>query len=81
MKITVQQRPSMIPGTRRQTVTTADGTAMQRMYVYLPPRVWAALQAAARRAGTSVSQLIATLANSGTDNLKDKNDRAIARKI
>jgi hypothetical protein len=54
-----------IPGTNRQTVTAADGTAMVRRYVYLLPSAWSSLQEKARVAGTSVSQQIATFATSG----------------
>lgn len=63
-----------IPGTNRQSVTAADGTAMQRMYVYLPSHVWQSLQELARANGTSVSQTIQSFATSGTANSKDQSN-------
>jgi hypothetical protein len=68
---TMHNRVHKIPGTQRQSVTAADGTAMQRMYVYLPSHVWHLLQEAARVSGTSVSQTIQAFATSGTANSKE----------
>lgn len=68
----MNQRPTSIPGTKRQTVIAADGTAMQRSYVYLPSHVWHALQELARVNGSSVSQVIQSFATSGTASSKDK---------
>jgi hypothetical protein len=62
----MHNRVHKILGTNRQSVTAADGTAMQRMYVYLPSHVWHLLQEAARVNGTSVSQTIQSFATSGT---------------
>lgn len=76
---TSNQRPTTVGGTKRQTVTAADGTPMQRQYVYLQPSEWAALQEKARITGTSVSQVIATLAASGTDKSKGNHDRSQPR--
>ena len=67
-------RVHKVPGTNRQSVTAADGTAMQRMYVYLPPHVWHQLQAAARESETSVSQVIQSFATSGTAKSKDQSN-------
>lgn len=61
-----------VPGTSKQAVTAADGTAMVRQYVYLLPSTWSALQEKARSAGTSVSQQIATFATSGAVNSKEE---------
>lgn len=67
----MQQRATTIPGTNRQTVRTADGTTMQRQYVYLPSHVWHALQQLARANGTSVSQTIQSFALGGKVTSKD----------
>lgn len=64
-------RPTRIPGTNRQSVTAADGTAMQRQYVYLPSHIWHLLQESARINGTSVSQVIQSFAISGPANSKE----------
>ena len=61
------------PGTNKQAVTAADGTAMVRQYVYLLPSAWSALQEKARVTGTSVSQQIATFATSGAVTSKKEN--------
>jgi hypothetical protein len=61
-----------VHGTNRQSVTAADGTAMQRAYIYLPSHVWHLLQEAARANGTSVSQTIQSFAISGNANSKDQ---------
>lgn len=66
------QRPAMVSGTKRQSLTAADGTVLERQYIYLAPAVWEALQAKARTTGTSVSQVIAAHAVSGTVNSKDQ---------
>jgi predicted DNA-binding ribbon-helix-helix protein len=67
-------RPITIPGTRRQSVTCADGTKLQRKYVYLPESAWHALQRFARATDTSVSQLIKSFADHGIATLKESND-------
>ena len=63
-------------GTNRQSITTADGTTVQRAYVYLPLHVWQALQESARVSGTSVSQVIETFATSGTAKSKENHVNA-----
>lgn len=68
-----------IPGSQRQSVTAADGTAMQRSYVYLPSHIWHLLQESARTSGTSVSQVIQAYAISGPPNSKDHNDKSPTR--
>jgi hypothetical protein len=75
----MRQRPQTIKGTNRQIVTTADGTAMQRAYVYLPSHVWHALQELARAQGVSVSQAIQTFALGGNVNSKVTNVEAAIR--
>lgn len=62
-----------IVGTDRQTVTTIDGSKVERMYVYLPAHVWHKLQATARSQGTSVSRIINAFATNGTANSKETN--------
>lgn len=64
-----------VPGTNRQSVTAADGTTMQRSYVYLPAHIWRLLQESARNTGTSVSKTIQAFATSGLPNSKDQNER------
>ena len=68
-------RPLTIPGTSRQSVRSADGTALERRYVYLPAYVWERLHSSARLTGTSVSQLITTFAVQGNANSRTVNDR------
>lgn len=70
----MQNKVARIPGTSRQSITTVDGTAMQRMYVYLPSHVWHRLQEAARVSGTSVSQQIQLFAISGTASSKETHE-------
>jgi len=64
--------PRTLPGTKRQSLTAIDGTAIQRQYLYLPAEAWTALQKKARATGRSVSQVIASFATDGTANLKDQ---------
>lgn len=71
-------RPTTISGTKRQTVTAADGTSMQRQYVYLPSHVWFALGELARTNGMSVSQTIQSFALAGNANSKESNVRTTA---
>lgn len=68
-----------IPGTVRQSLTSASGTQLQRQYMYLPVSVWHALQLQARESGTSVSQVIEHLAISGLVKSKDQNANSIPR--
>lgn len=75
----MSQRPTTIPGTKRQTVTAADGTSMQRSYVYLPSHVWNLLQELARVNDSSVSQVIQSFAVSGTASSKDKYVSPVSR--
>jgi hypothetical protein len=56
--------PHQIKGTKRQMVTTADGTKLQRQYIYLPESIWHLLNAQARADNTSVSLLISSFATS-----------------
>ena len=70
-----------VPGTDRQSVTAADGTAIQRMYVYLPSHVWHLLQEAARVNGKSVSQQIQAFATSGTAKSKENHVSTSTRSI
>jgi len=77
----MSQRPTTLPGTKRQTVTAADGTSMQRQYVYLPSHVWYALGELARANGKSVSQTIQHFALGGTASSKDTNVSAKPRTI
>ena len=66
--------PISITGTSRQSLTASDGTKIQRQYVYLPETIWHQLQQQARSTSTSVSQIIESLATSGTRNSKESND-------
>lgn len=75
----MHNKVNRIPGTSRQSVTAADGTAMQRSYVYLPSHIWHLLQESARSSGTSVSQIIQAYAISGQQNSKDHNGQSRAR--
>lgn len=65
-------QPLSIPGTNRQAVAAQDGTKLQRQYVYLTEAVWHTLQLQARTTGSSVSKIIASFANNGTENLKEQ---------
>ena len=69
----MDNKVNRIPGTSRQSITTADGRQVQRMYVYLPPSIWHLLQEAARANGTSVSQQIQSFAITGTAISKENN--------
>lgn len=69
----MSHRPQTIKGTNRQTVSAADGTSLQRQYLYLPANVWQALQEKARASGVSVSQSVQIFALGGNANSKDKN--------
>lgn len=69
------KRPVTIPGTSRQSVSSADGAALERRYVYLPAYIWERLHSSARLTGTSVSQLIATFAVQGNANSRTTHDR------
>jgi hypothetical protein len=66
--------PHQIKGTNRQMVTAADGTKLQRQYVYLTESIWHLLHAQARAANISVSLLITSFADHGTSTPKDTND-------
>ena len=66
-------KPSKIPGTSRQRLTSKDGSSIERSYVYLPSSVWAQLHEMARSSGTSVSKIIQSFANTGAANSKESN--------
>ena len=55
----------------RQTVTIANGTVLQRAYVYLPKHVWTALEQLAAVQKTAISEVINSLVEI---NKKDQHD-------
>lgn len=76
--------PQRIPHTKRQRVTTGNGTVLERAYVFLPPKAWAALQRLSITAHRSSSQIIEQLiavassgnAAQGGDQVKENYDKA-----
>lgn len=67
-------KPTSIPGTNRQRVTTRNGVALQRQYIVLPAHTWEALTAICIDRHRSGSQVIENLINlaSSSGTQKDK---------
>jgi hypothetical protein len=67
-------KPTAIPFTQRQSLTSKDGTALERAYMYAPPATWEALRQLCHiqgRSGSEVFQSLINLATAGTQ--KDQN--------
>lgn len=58
--------PTVIPGTRRQQVTTRSDMVLERQYVYLDSATWEALRKLCVAQHRSGSQVIASLINLAT---------------
>lgn len=54
-------RPTMIPNTRRQSLTTKSGVELQRANIYMPEESWDALTRLCYAQGRSSSQVIQSL--------------------
>jgi hypothetical protein len=68
-------KPVAIPFTQRQSLTSRDGIALERQYIYMPPAAWEALRQlchAQGRSGSEVFQSLIKLASTGTQ--KDHHD-------
>jgi hypothetical protein len=71
----MNSKPTAIPFTQRQSLTSKDGTALQRQYLYAPEATWEALRKlchAQGRSGSEVFQSLINLASTGTP--KDRHD-------
>lgn len=69
-------RPTMIPHTRRQTITTKSGVELERAYLFMPSACWEQLTALCHAQGRSSSEVIQSLVKiAAIGNHKDsKND-------
>lgn len=75
-------RPTTIPNTRRQTVTTKSGVELQRANIYMPESSWEALQRlcyAQGRSGSQVLQSLIALAALGTHSKDQPHDTPSTR--
>lgn len=54
-------RPTTIPNTRRQILTTKSGVELERAYVFMPAESWEALQRLCYAQGRSGSQVLQSL--------------------
>lgn len=73
--MTNTSRPTMIPHTKRQTITTKGGVELERAYVFMATESWEQLQALCYAQGRSGSQVIQSLISLATiGNHKDKKD-------
>ncbi len=73
----MQKKPTSIPDTRRQRVTTRLGVELERASIYMPAESWEALQRlcyAQHRSGSQILQSLISLADLGT-HTKDKYER------
>lgn len=67
-------KPTSIPFTQRQSLTSKDGTALSRQYMYAPEATWELLRQlchAQGRSGSEVFQSLIKIASSGIQ--KDQN--------
>jgi macrodomain Ter protein organizer (MatP/YcbG family) len=55
-----------VPGTTRKRITAANGTVIERQFIYLEPHQWANVTKLARLQGISGSQVIARLIDLAT---------------
>lgn len=79
--MTTTIRPTMIPHTRRQTLTTKSGVELERAYVFMPTECWEQLTAlchAQGRSGSQVIQSLIAIAALGSQS-KDQNDTPSTR--
>jgi hypothetical protein len=73
-------RPTMIPHTKRQTITTKSGVELERAYVFMPTECWEQLQALCYAQGRSGSEVVQSLVKiAAIGNQKDKNDTPSTR--
>jgi len=73
-------KPTMIPHTKRQTITTKSGVELERAYLFMASDSWEQLQALCYAQGRSSSQIIQSLISLATiGNQKDKNDTPSTR--
>jgi hypothetical protein len=71
-------RPTTAPFSRRQTVSTTNGTVLERQHIYLPAATWEALQQlsiASHRSGSQIIESLIEIAARG-QLIKDKNDQS-----
>jgi hypothetical protein len=68
-------KPTSIPFTNRQSLTSKDGIALERQYLYAPAVTWDALRKLCHAQGRSGSEVFQSLINIASTGLqKDTND-------
>lgn len=72
--------PTTLTGTQRQKVTSSNGVALERQYLFMPSKSWDSLQRlceAQKRSASVVIQSLIAIADLG--NVKENNGDAIRK--